>query len=106
MLEPLAADIPTILFWDPRHWEMRPAAEPYFDLLRAGEILHDSPEAAAAHCRGVMSEKAGWWRQPSVRQARHTFIRRFALVDGDWQASWLARIRTEVAVAEGGATSR
>lgn len=100
MLEPLALDIPTVLFWDPRHWEMRSAAEPYFDLLRAAGVLHDSPEAAAAHFCTVITDGAGWWQQPSVQRARQTFVRRFALVGHDWQASWLARIRAEVTVAE------
>jgi putative transferase (TIGR04331 family) len=106
MLEPLAADVPTILFWNPCHWEMRPAAQPYFDLLREARILHDSPEAAARHFHTVMGEESGWWRKPSVRRARQAFIRRFALVDTGWQASWLAHIRAEAAAAERVATMR
>jgi putative transferase (TIGR04331 family) len=100
MLEPLAADIPTILFWNPCHWEMRPAAEPYFEALRGAGMLHDSPEAAAAHFRTVVHEDSGWWRTPRVQEARARFVQRFALVDAGWQASWLTRILAEVAVAE------
>jgi putative transferase (TIGR04331 family) len=106
MLESLAADIPTVLFWDPRYWEMRPEAEPYFDALRSASILHDSPEAAAAHFSAVVDDVQAWWQDVAVQQAREAFARQFALTAQNWSIAWLAGIRAEVAAARAAATVR
>ena len=34
ILQSLAADFPSVLFWNPCHWEIRPQAKPYFQALR------------------------------------------------------------------------
>jgi putative transferase (TIGR04331 family) len=106
MLESLAADIPTILFWNPRLWEMRPAAEPYFEALRSASILHDSPEAAAAHFSSVVDDVQAWWQGVAVQQAREAFSRQFALTARNWPTAWLAGIRAEVTAARAAATLR
>jgi putative transferase (TIGR04331 family) len=97
MLEALAADIPTVLFWNPRHWEMRPEAHPYFDGLRSVGVLHDSPEAAATHFTSVVEDVEAWWHGSAVQKARGAFVHRFALTARDWPAAWLAAIASEVA---------
>jgi putative transferase (TIGR04331 family) len=102
ILETLAANIPTLLFWDQQYWEMRPSAEPYFEALRAAGVLHATPEAAAAVFSTVVDDVTAWWQNPVVQHARRTFVDRFALNDSGWAAAWLAAIRAEIAAATDG----
>lgn len=82
-LETLGRNIPTIMFWNPKHWELRPSAQPYFDLLKEAGILHETPEAAAARAAEVWDDVAGWWNQPEVQDARRCFCDRFARTPED-----------------------
>lgn len=77
-LETLGRDIPTIVFWNPRHWELRPSAKPYFDRLQQVGIFHESPESAAAKVAEVWSDVAGWWNRSDVQETRRYFCDRFS----------------------------
>jgi putative transferase (TIGR04331 family) len=77
-LETLGRNIPTIMFWNPNHWELRESAIPYFDKLRTVGVLFDTPESAAAKVAEVWSDVAGWWGQSEVQEARRFFCDRFA----------------------------
>jgi len=87
-LEALAANIPTILFWDPDRWEVRPEVEAYFDRLRQAEVLWDSPEGAAEKLATVYPEPGQWWNSDRVQAARTEFVSRQALTRPDWISSW------------------
>ena len=82
-LESLAMDVPTIMFWDTRHWEMRPSAAPFFDALARAGIFHDSPESAAQQLETVWDDVGGWWRSAAVREAVAPFLARYASVPDD-----------------------
>jgi putative transferase (TIGR04331 family) len=88
LLESMAADIPTIAFWDPNRWELRPEAEPYFQQLRDAGILYDSPGEAARAVNCMWPEVDHWWRQPEVQQARRSFAHRYALQSPHWARQW------------------
>jgi len=87
-LEALAANIPTILFWDPDRWEVRPEVEAYFDRLRQAEVLWDSPEGAAEKLATVYADPGQWWNSDHVQAARTEFVSRQALTRPDWISSW------------------
>src|SRR5205823_3910681 len=84
MLEGLAADMPTVLFWDPTRWEMRPSAENDFEALRDAGILYTNPEAAAVHIRDVYNDPYAWWHKPSVRKAVRQFISLHGMTSAHW----------------------
>lgn len=77
-LETLGRNIPTIMFWNPKHWELRPSAQQYFDRLRQVGILHDTPESAAEKIASVWESVEEWWGQNEVQEARVYFCNRFA----------------------------
>ena len=77
-LEALARNIPTVMFWSPRYFELRPDAQPYFDLLREARIYHETPESAARHVIAIWDDVAEWWHQPAVQQACRTFCEQYA----------------------------
>jgi putative transferase (TIGR04331 family) len=94
-LESIAADIPTILFWDPQRWEMRPAAAEDFSALQDARILHVTPDSAAAHLRDVFDDPDRWWRDAAVRKAADRFRSRYALASRRWPAEWASALDTE-----------
>ncbi len=87
-LETFNANYPTIIFWDPHYWEIRPAAEPYFEQLREAGIMHDTPESAAALINEIFSNPLAWWQQPKVQKAKNEFCRRFAYTSPNWVGEW------------------
>ena len=77
-LETLGRNIPTVMFWNPHYFELRPAAQPYFDLLAQARIFHETPESAAQHVTSIWEDVAEWWNRPAVQQARRTFCQQYA----------------------------
>jgi putative transferase (TIGR04331 family) len=88
-LEALAANIPTILFWDPNRWEVRPEVREYFDNLRQAEILLDSPDSASEKLSRVYAEPECWWNTPRVQTARKEFVNCQAFTEKDWIRNWV-----------------
>jgi putative transferase (TIGR04331 family) len=87
-LETLAANYPTILFWNPNHNEIRSSAKPYFDNLRRVGILHESPESAAEKVNEIYLDPLLWWISPEVQEAKNLFCEQFAKTNRAWLSQW------------------
>ena len=92
-LETFAANIPTLLFWNPHHWELRDSAQPYYDELKRTGILHDTPESAANKINEIYPNPVGWWAKPDIQEAKNSFCNKFAYVSDEWLQEW----KTELA---------
>lgn len=79
-LESMSLNFPTIIFWNPRHWELRNSALPYFERLKEVGIFHDTPESAARQLELVWSDVSGWWQSAEVQAVRHELCSRFAYI--------------------------
>ena len=77
-LESMAQNFPTIIFWDPAHWELRDEAKLYFNELKSAGIFHDSPESAAKHLNLIWDDIESWWGSKDVQVARLNFCNRYA----------------------------
>ncbi len=77
-LESLAMNIPTLMFWNPKYWEMRESAWPYFDRLETAGIYHKTPESAAAKMAQIWDDVPGWWSRSDIQQERNLFCNRFS----------------------------
>ncbi|MBK9444589.1 MAG: hypothetical protein IPO00_00005 [Betaproteobacteria bacterium] len=77
-LETLARNIPTVVFWNPEHWELREAAKPYFVLLKEAGIYHSDPIAAANHVNAIWDSVDAWWYSDRVQAARKAFCEAYA----------------------------
>lgn len=95
-LETLAANLPTVLFWDPDRWELREEVGGLFEALREVGILWDSPESAASHVDSVYDDPTRWWNSQAVQQARQSFVERLALTRDDWTAWWSRALEREM----------
>ena len=94
MLEALAANVPTICFWDPACWPI--TAEFHNLLLKLGEagIWHSSAEDAAVHVVKVWADPAAWWKDAKTQEARLEFMQHFArVVPRHRDALWVGALR-------------
>lgn len=82
MLETLAANLPTLCFWNPDSELLLPQAKADYQQLRNGGILVDTAEQAAATIERNWSDIDGWWRSAPVQQARAAFCSRYARGEG------------------------
>lgn len=77
-LESLTWNIPTIMFWNPKYWELKEKAKPYFDLLENVGIFHSTPISAAQKMIEIWDDVDGWWFSSDIQEARKIFINEFA----------------------------
>jgi putative transferase (TIGR04331 family) len=77
-LESLSANIPTIIYWNPRYWELRSSAIEDFLLLERAGIFHVSPESAAKKINEVWDDVDVWWKSEDVQSARQYICNKYA----------------------------
>jgi putative transferase (TIGR04331 family) len=77
-LETFSWNIPTIIFWNQEHWELREEVKPYFDLLHSVGIFHKTPESAAQHMTEVWDDVSSWWESSEVQNAKIEFCKQFS----------------------------
>ena len=90
-LESLYFNIPTLIFWNPLHSEMREEAKSYFDFLRQVGIYHETPESAANQMTEIWDDLDTWWNSQNVQCARHAFLDHYSKSSPDLLES-LARV--------------
>jgi len=91
--EALAANKPTILFWNPETNGLRQEAQPYYDLLRKSGILFDTPESAGEAVNQVYDDVETWWNDPERQNTVEIFCERFARNTPDAIELWAAEFK-------------
>jgi putative transferase (TIGR04331 family) len=74
-LESLSMDVPTVIFWNPQHWELRGAAAEYFEELKRVGIFHENPQSAARHVAAIWDDVNAWWGGSALTEVRRRFQR-------------------------------
>ena len=82
-LESLTWNIPTIVFWNPEHWELNEQAKPYFELLEKAGIFHTTPQSAAKKMIEIWDDVDSWWYSNETQKARKVFIEQYARLPED-----------------------
>ncbi len=77
-LESMAMNIPTVIFWNPEHWELNGDATKCMKDLEEVGIFHSSPMSAARHIERIWDSLPGWWKSNSVQEARIRFCRKYS----------------------------
>jgi putative transferase (TIGR04331 family) len=87
-LETFTMNFPTIIFWDPKYYEIRSDATKFFDTLEEAEILFYTAEEAARKVNDISSNIDEWWFSDRVQSARKKFCERYAATSNDWEREW------------------
>ena len=77
-LESLHWNIPTIIFWNCNHWELKEEVKPCFDLLESVGIFHKTPESAAIQVEKVWNNVEQWWHDEKTQAAVNDFCHLFS----------------------------
>jgi hypothetical protein len=85
----MAANVPTVCFWDAEAWLLGRGSQPLFDGLKQAGILFDSPQDAARHIAGIWPRLEEWWAGAEVQKARRAWCRQFALASRLWLLHWM-----------------
>jgi len=93
VLESLAMNVPTLVFYDSNVQRIRESAQPYFQKLRDASVLFDDPVAAAKHLSAVYDDVASWWLSRETQLAVTSFCDHFAQSSPDWRNVWLKTLR-------------
>ncbi len=99
LLEALALDRPTLMFWRPDVWDCRPSAAPLLDGLRRAGVLFDEPRAAARATAEAWFHPQVWWSRREVRAAVLAFRSQMAFSSPIWRKRWAHALKAEIAAA-------
>src|SRR5262249_25658745 len=80
----LAANVPTVAFWDREKWLLARQAKPLFAELERVGILCSDPESAATQVNTIWPDVEEWWREPGRQKARRAWCRQFAWAERWW----------------------
>jgi putative transferase (TIGR04331 family) len=87
-LEVLAANFPTIIFWNPVSWELRDEAKQDFDKLHEVGILHYTPQSAAKKIEIIWNDIESWWFDPELQRIKNQFCEKYARTSSSWLPQW------------------
>ncbi len=86
-LESMALNFPTIIFWNPIHWELRKDALPIFEKLKKVGIFHETPESAAQHMEDIWNTLSDWWFSVKVQAVRLEFCEKYVRTNSNIASS-------------------
>ncbi len=80
----LAANTPTVCFWNEDDWPICSEAQHVFRALRDAGILYSTPEEAADFINDIWSDVPSWWNAEAVIAATSDWKRKYALTGPFW----------------------
>ena len=89
ILAALAANIPTIAFWDPLIWAESDQSSVYFNKLREAGVLHLDAKSAATKVNKEWDNIEEWWHGEQIQEARELFCSNYALTSERWWLDWM-----------------
>ncbi len=92
-LETFTSDIPTLLYWDPNHWELRKEAYPYYKSLQQSGVLHYDHKSLCSELSEIYHSPEKWWSSDDVKVAVSKFCKVFANKEGDVVESYCENIK-------------
>ena len=92
VVECLVANVPTIMFWNQKHWELNSNSEYFFNKLKQVNILHESPTQASIFLNKNFHCIEKWWNEKKTQDALKEFINQYGLHSQSWKDEWLAEI--------------
>ncbi len=96
-LESFSMNVPTVIYWNPDHWELRDSAIPYFEDLKRVGIFHETPESAAQHVAAIWDDVEAWWISSEVEEVLGRFKERYCCMDNNMLDRLEVTLRTVIA---------
>jgi len=90
----MAANVPTICYWDREIFPFCRYAEPVVTAMRKAGILFDNESDAAEKVNKVWDNVKSWWTGGEVQAARQKFCRDYARTSRSWFLEWVRMIRS------------
>jgi len=91
-LESFTMNVPTVIYWNPNHWELRDSAISYFEDLKRVGIFHETPQAAARHVAAIWEDVDAWWTSLAVCEVLEPFKENYCYLCEDL----VARVETNL----------
>ena len=92
LLEALTLNFPTLMFWDPKCWELNDRAKPWFESFVDLGVLYATPEGAAGKLFEIHDDVNGWWIDSEIQSLRRSFCQEFCRTSTKWKAEWAKEI--------------
>jgi putative transferase (TIGR04331 family) len=96
-IESITMNVPTVIYWNPCHWELRDSAIPFFEDLQRVGIFHDTPESAARHVNNIWDDVEAWWTSPEVREVLESFKQSYCRMDKNMLSRLEVTLRSVIA---------
>ncbi len=77
-VELLAANIPTLIFWNQNYWEVNNNSLKDLENLKEVGIFHDNPINASNHLNYIFDQIDDWWFTDKVQKQRIEFCDKYA----------------------------
>ena len=88
----MAANVPTVCFWNESDWPIGRTAQPHFDRLKRAGIVFDAPADAARHIADIWPRVQEWWAGTAVQSARQDWCEEFARSSRAWPLHWMRQM--------------
>ena len=85
----MAANIPTICYWNPDFYWIDEEAKSYFKALADVGITYNNPIDAAKKANMIWSDVNGWWQDQALQKARSDWVRNYARTSKHWRTEWI-----------------
>ena len=92
ILECIVANVPTVMFWNPYHWELNDYASPHFEKLKEVNILHNDAKSAAEFINKNWKNIEEWWFDQKTQNVLKTFKKNYARNEKNWKTKWVEAI--------------
>ena len=76
--EKFSANIPTVIYWNTKHWELSDESKLLFEELKSVGIFHETPESAAAQVAKIWNDVDKWWGQEALQEVIERYCRAYA----------------------------
>lgn len=95
-LESISLNIPTILYLDPRYWELNKEAEFFFGELKKVKIYHENLVSASKFINLIFNEPSEWWYSNEIQRVKNNFCEKYSRLSANWVDDWKSFIKKEL----------
>ena len=94
LLEAMAANIPVIFYFNPKHWPLNQATQDFLDRFKALNIYHETAESAAYAINDLWPNLVSFWQSAKVQEVRQAFCQNFAqIIPNNENHIWVATLK-------------